>query len=131
MIYPGNSEHPRPAFNLGKGEIVFASSAEGGKTDADTDSNLTAVGDWSGNTWKLTLRDSSRSFRASADKANAKPGETISINYSGAKTGDNEYVSAIIMCRYYYVNTIRQPRHLHRNTILRHYVKPQHFYALA
>ena len=99
MIYPGNSEHPRPAFNLGKGEIVFASSAEGGKTDADTDSNLTAVGDWSGNTWKLTLRDSSRSFRASADKANAKQGETISINYSGAKTGDNEYVSAIIMDR--------------------------------
>lgn len=35
------------------------------------------------------------------------------------------------LCRYYYVNTIRQPRHLHRNTILRHYVKPQHFYALA
>lgn len=99
MIYPGNSEHPRPAFNLGKSEIVFASSADGGKTDAVTDSNLTAVGDWSGNTWKLTLRDSSRSFRASADKANAKQGETISINYSGAKTGDNEYVSAIIMDR--------------------------------
>ena len=99
MIYPGNSEHPRPAFNLGKSEIVFASSADGGKTDAATDSNLTAVGDWSGDTWKLTLRDSSRSFRASADKANAKPGETISINYSGAKTGDNEYVSAIIMDR--------------------------------
>ncbi len=94
-----NSEYPRPAFNLGKSEIVFASSAEGGKTDAATDSNLTAVGDWSGNTWKLTLRDSSRSFRASADKANAKQGETISINYSGAKTGDNEYVSAIIMDR--------------------------------
>lgn len=94
-----NRDHPRPAFNLGKSEIVFASSAEGGKTDAATDSNLTAIGDWSGNTWKLTLRDSSRSFRASADKANAKPGETISINYSGAKTGDNEYVSAIIMDR--------------------------------
>ena len=94
-----NRDRPRPAFNLGKGEIVFASSAEGGKTDAATDSNLTAVGDWSGNTWKLTLRDSSRSFRASADKANAKQGETISINYSGAKTGDNEYVSAIIMDR--------------------------------
>ena len=97
--YPANREYPRPAFNLGKGEIVFASSAEGGKTDAATDSNLTAVGDWRGNTWKLTLRDSSRSFRASADKANAKQGETISINYSGAKTGDNEYVSAIIMDR--------------------------------
>ena len=94
-----NRDRPRPAFNLGKSEIVFASSAEGGKTDADTDSNLTAVGDWSGNTWKLTLRDSSRNFRASADKANAKPGETISINYSGAKTSDNEYVSAIIMDR--------------------------------
>ena len=97
--YHTNSEYPRPAFNLGKGEIVFASSAESGKTDAATDSNLTAVSDWSGNTWKLTLRDSSRSFRASADKANAKPGETISINYSGAKTGGNEYVSAIIMDR--------------------------------
>lgn len=94
-----NSEYPRPAFNLGKGEIVFASSAEDGKTDAATDSNLTAVGDWSGNTWKLTLRDSSRSFSASADKANVKQGETISINYSGAKTGGNEYVSAIIMDR--------------------------------
>ena len=94
-----SSEYPRPAFNLGKSEIVFASSAEGGKTDAATDSNLTAVGDWSGNTWKLTLRDSSRSFSASADKANVKQGETISINYSGAKTGDNEYVSAIIMDR--------------------------------
>ena len=97
--YPQNDKKPRPAFNLGKSEIVFASSAEGGKTDAATDSNLTAVGDWSGNTWKLTLRDSSRNFRASADKANAKPGETITINYSGAKTGDNEYVSAIIMDR--------------------------------
>lgn len=97
--YPQNDEKPRPAFNLGKSEIVFASSAEGGKTDAATDSILTAVGDWSGNTWKLTLRDSSRNFKASADKANAKPGETISINYSGAKTGDNEYVSAIIMDR--------------------------------
>ena len=40
-----SSEYPRPAFNLGKSEIVFASSAEGGKTDAATDSNLTAVGD--------------------------------------------------------------------------------------
>lgn len=97
--YPQNDKKPRPAFNLGKSEIVFASSAEGGKADAATDSNLTAVGDWSGNTWKLTLRDSSRNFRASADKANAKQGKTISINYSGAKTGDNEYVSAIIMDR--------------------------------
>ena len=97
--YPQNDKKPRPAFNLGKSDIVFASSAEGGKTDANTDSDLTAVGDWSGNTWKLTLRDSSRSFRASADKENVKPGETISINYSGAKTGDNEYVSAIIMDR--------------------------------
>ncbi len=94
-----NSEYPRPAFNLGKSEIVFASSADGGKTDAATDSNLTAVGDWSGDTWKLTLRDSNRSFRVSADKANVKQGETISINYSGAKTGGNEYVSAIIMDR--------------------------------
>ena len=40
-------------------------------------------------------------------------------------------VTYLNLCRYYYVNTIRQPRHLHRNTILRHYVKPQHFYALA
>lgn len=35
------------------------------------------------------------------------------------------------MCRNYYVNTIFQPRHSYRNTILRHYVQPQRFYALA
>jgi hypothetical protein len=37
----------------------------------------------------------------------------------------------IDMCRDYYKNTIQLPRHLHSNTILRHYVKPQHFCALA
>ena len=35
------------------------------------------------------------------------------------------------LCRSYYVNTICHPRHLHRNTILRPYVQPQRFYALA
>ena len=86
----------RPAFNLGKNEIVFVSPADGSETADNVDSNLKTVSSWNGNEWKLTLKDSSRSFSASADKEFVKAGETITISYSGAKTGDNEYVTAII-----------------------------------
>ena len=86
----------RPAFNLGKSNILFASSADGGKKDADVDGSLTAVNDWSGNEWKVTLKDSSRNFNASVDRNEVNAGDTITVDYSGAKTGDNEYVSAVI-----------------------------------
>ena len=59
------------------------------------DSNLTEVG--TGSTeWKLTLRDTSRSFNASASNTLVRVGENLTVTYSGAGTGEKEYVSAMI-----------------------------------
>ena len=92
----------RPAFNLNTSSVLFTSVAAGGKADTAVDENLTAVGTGTGE-WKLTLLDNSRkSFTASAGTGTAlmqKPGYsdwTVSIDYSGAPTGANEYVSAIL-----------------------------------
>ena len=92
----------RPAFNLNTSSVLFTSAAAGGKADTAVDENLTAVGTGTGE-WKLTLLDNSRkSFTASAGTGTAlmqKPGYsdwTVSIDYSGAPTGANEYVSAML-----------------------------------
>ena len=45
----------RPAFNLDLNSVLFISAAEGGKSASGMDSGLTAVGDYDGNEWKLTL----------------------------------------------------------------------------
>ena len=85
----------RPAFNLDLNAVLFTSAAEGGKSDVLVDSNLTEVG--TGSTeWKLTLRDTSRSFNASASNTLVRVGENLTVTYSGAGTGKNEYVSAMI-----------------------------------
>ncbi len=86
----------RPAFNLNLNSVLFTSAADGGKSDTDGDSNLTAVGT-AGSEWKLTLKDNSRStLTASASKTAVYTGEAITITYSNAQTGSNEYVSAMI-----------------------------------
>ena len=82
----------RPAFNLNLNSVLFTSAAVGGKPDG----GLTAVPEYSGNEWKLTLLDSSRSFAVTEKTADADPNDTITLNYSGATTGANEYISAII-----------------------------------
>ena len=96
-IYDFRSEYGvRPAFNLNSDSVLFASAAVGGKPDG----GLTEVSEYSGNEWKLTLRDSSRSsFRVIGDVVAAvddTTGDTVKIRYTGAKTGANEYVSALI-----------------------------------
>ena len=84
----------RPAFNLNLSDVVFTSAATGGKSASGMDSGLTAVQNYSGNDWKLTLKDSTRSSFAIS---NAKwSGNTLTFSYSGAQTGANEYISAII-----------------------------------
>ena len=82
----------RPAFNLNLNSVLFASAAVGGKPDG----GLTAVPEYSGNEWKLTLLDSSRSFAVMEKTADAAPDDTVTLNYKGATTGINEYISAII-----------------------------------
>ena len=82
----------RPAFNLNMNSVLFASAAVGGKPDG----GLTEVSKYSGNEWKLTLLDSSRNFAVTEKTADGYPNDTITLNYSGATTGANEYISAII-----------------------------------
>ena len=82
----------RPAFKLNLNSVLFASAAVGGKPDG----GLTEVPEYSGSEWKLTLLDSSRSFAVTEKTADAAPDDTVTLNYSGATTGANEYISAII-----------------------------------
>lgn len=91
----------RPAFNLNTGSFLFISAAEGGKAGTFMGETLHDVGDYTGRERKLTLKDSSRS-NFSADVNGdaitlASAGSTVEINYSGAKEGDNEYVSAMLV----------------------------------
>lgn len=83
----------RPAFNLNLSSVLFTSAADGGKSASGMDSGLAAVADYSGSDWKLTLLDSSRSFAVSNAVLSAG---TITFSYSGAQTGTNEYLSAVI-----------------------------------
>ena len=93
-MYDFRSEYGvRPAFNLNSDSVLFASAAVGGKPEG----GLTEVSEYSGNEWKLTLRDSSRKIYASAAKTNLKAGESLSVEYFGATNiGENEYISAMI-----------------------------------
>ena len=91
----------RPAFKLNLNSVLFASSAVGGKPDG----GLTEVSKYSGNEWKLTLLDSSRNFAVTEKAVSGDPGDTVTLHYTGATGGLNEYISAIIAdssgARYY------------------------------
>lgn len=96
-LWVTDSSGARPAFNLNPDSILFTSAAEGGKSATEMESGLTAVGNYDGSEWKLTLLDSSRNFSVtSGTTVAAEQGETVEIAYSGAETGENEYVSAMI-----------------------------------
>ncbi len=87
----------RPAMNLTTtgGDILFISAAEGGKPSG----GLKAVSqDYTGSDWKLTLLDSSRSgFSVTTTSVSTTDhGGDIRIEYSGAKTGPNEYISVLL-----------------------------------
>ena len=77
----------RPAFNLNLNSVLFTSAAAGGKSASGMDSGLTAVGGYDGNEWKLTLLDSSRNFSVTEETASGKPGDTITLNYTGRAPG--------------------------------------------
>ena len=82
----------RPAFKLNLNSVLFASAAVGGKPDG----GLTLIPEYSGSEWKLTLLDSSRNFAVTEKAVSAAPDDTVTLNYSGATTGKNEYISVII-----------------------------------
>ena len=86
----------RPAFHLDLHSVLFTSAGKGGKSASGMDSGLAAVGDYTGNEWKLTLLDISRKFGVTEEIASGKPGDTITLHYTGATIGENEYISVII-----------------------------------
>ena len=87
-----NHRTVRPAFNLNLNSVLFASAAVGGKPDG----GLTPIPEYSGNEWKLTLLDSSRNFAVTEKTVSAAPDDTVTLNYKGATTGKNEYISVIL-----------------------------------
>ena len=86
----------RPAFNLDLTSVLFTSAAAGGKSASGMDSGLTAVGDYAGSEWKLTLLDKTREFAVTETEVSGISGGTVTLNYAGATTGTNEYISVII-----------------------------------
>ena len=81
----------RPAFNLDLNAVLFTSAATNGKPEG-----LNKIGNYNGNEWKLTLLDNSRNFAVTETTASGKPGDTVTLNYTGAATGTNEYISVIL-----------------------------------
>ncbi len=100
VIYPdgslnGNSVNEnynaaRPAFNLNPDSVLLTSAAAGGKPEGF--SEVAECGK-RGREWKLTLLEESRNnFSARIRKVDTE----YSVAWTGATTGTNEYVSALI-----------------------------------
>ena len=97
----------RPAFNLNLNSVLFTSAAVGGKSFAAGSGGnpsgaaanaIFEIDDYDGSDgWKLTvLDDYHKSFNISDPKINGS-GSTIAFSYSGAQTGTNEYISAVVV----------------------------------
>ena len=92
MYHTSDEFGVRPAFNLNLNAVLFASAAVDGKPNG----GLTPIPEYSGNEWKLTLKDSNRNFAVTEKTADAAPDDTVTLHYNGATTGANEYISVII-----------------------------------
>ena len=92
MYHTSDEFGVRPAFNLNLNAVLFASAAVGGKPNG----GLTPISEHTGNEWKLTLLDNSRNFAVTEKAVSAAPDGTLTLHYSGATTGANEYISVIL-----------------------------------
>ena len=95
--------YSRPAFNLNKDAVLFTSAVNGGKNTGELGPDaLTATSIWSVDKWKFTLLDDG-SKNAVGDGHKGFSAERVSFDgkklvfsYVGAKTYENDYVSAIV-----------------------------------
>ena len=96
VVYSGNAINSwwcaRPAFNLNSSSVLFTSAAVGGKPDG----GLTPISEYTGNEWKLTLKDSNRNFAVTETTVSGDPGDTVTLHYTGATAGINEYIAVIL-----------------------------------
>ncbi len=95
----------RPAFNVADADVAISSAAVGGKVSGPVGANaLTAVGESTVDSWKLTVIDDAHSaFAATIGDGSGNVMQsigydswTLPITYSGAVAGENEYVSVLI-----------------------------------
>ena len=86
---------PMLYLNTARNKIFFASAAAGGKSADGMDSGLTAVPSLAVDEWKLTLMDDSRDSSFQITGAYSS-GDYLYLDYVGAQTGENEYVSGHI-----------------------------------
>ena len=83
MLIFNNHRTVRPAFNLNSSSVLFTSAAVGGKPDG----GLTPISKYTGNEWKLTLKDSNRNFAVTETTVSGDPGDTVTLHYTGATAG--------------------------------------------
>ena len=99
---PSNSSGMRMALNLDLSRVFAISSATEGKPSG-TDGVLMPIGTNETGEWKLTLKDDERNFTATAaegavlNRSVGYRGWMVDVAYSGAKSGDNECISAILL----------------------------------
>jgi hypothetical protein len=103
MVYPaGNmgiedvawNAGARPAFNLDLNAVLFTSAAVNGKLSGTFDSDsLPAIITAGTSNWKLTVYDAGQTLTIDTV---TRDEDEVTISYSSAATGTNQYVSAII-----------------------------------
>ena len=81
----------RPSMYLDNPKVLFTSPASGGKTE----SGLTSVSDYSRNEYKLTVLDADRNNFLATKKSQS--GDIIEFDYDLAKTGNKEFISAMVV----------------------------------
>jgi len=92
----------RPAMNIDLNKIAFVSSLDYGKQidgDVANPKSLKKVDTSKNyNDWKLTIKDDKhKDFDVSPTYGRVRAGESIKFNYEIAVSGENEYVSAILI----------------------------------
>ena len=86
----------RPALKLKKNDIVMVSDATGGKESAE-DGTLSDAGAITTKEVKLTLKDDAhKNFYVNPCDVESGEEGSLTVKYSSASTGENEYISAVI-----------------------------------
>ena len=84
----------RPALFINLSQVLFASPALSGK---NADGAFAKIPEYTGKEWKLTVRNNSYRFSVSETAATAERGETVTLNYTKAKYGEKDRISAILV----------------------------------
>ena len=89
-------EAVRPALSLNLSSVLFTSAATGGKSTATTGGNLVAA-ESPAETVKFTMKSGRQKLNVEATTSQStQTGETLSFSYSGATTGNNQYISCVL-----------------------------------